>query len=205
MGKIKVLLADDHTIVLEGLKEVLSHKENMLVIGQVTNGQEVIDFINKTDVDVIIMDINMPVMDGITCSKKLKKEHPHIKILILTMYPQQSFTEEILKIGIDGCLLKNNTGQELEAAIHRVMSGKQYFDLIHNFNSPKEEIVQHKLSERELDVIRLLADGLTSPEIGKKLFISEHTVRTHRKNILRKMEFANTSQLIQYATTNQLI
>ncbi|MDH5476424.1 MAG: response regulator transcription factor, partial [Cyclobacteriaceae bacterium] len=126
-------------------------------------------------------------------------------IIILTMYPQQSFTEEIIKIGIDGCLLKNNSGQELGAAIHRVMAGKQYYDLIHNFNSSKEEVVQHKLSKRELDIIRLLAEGLTSPEIGEKLFISEHTVRTHRKNILRKMDFTNTSQLVQYATTNQLI
>lgn len=205
MEKIKVLLADDHTIVLEGLTEVLSHIDNVQVIGQATNGKEVIEFISDIEVDVVVMDINMPVMDGITCSRKLKKEYPNVKIIILTMYPQQSFTEEIIKIGIDGCLLKNNSGQELVTAINRVMSGKNYYDLIKKFNSPKEEVTQYKLSERELDVIRLLTEGLTSPEIADKLFISEHTVRTHRKNILHKMKFSNTSQLIQFATTNQLV
>lgn len=205
MEKIKVLLADDHTIVLEGLKEVLSHMDNIEVIGKVINGQEVINFVNNNKVDVVVMDINMPVMDGISCSRKLKKEHPTVKIIILTMYPQKSFTEEILKIGIDGCLLKNNSGQELETAIHRVMSGKNYYDLLKTFRSPNEEVMQYKLSERELNIIRLLAEGLTSIEIADKLFISEHTVRTHRKNILRKTEFSNTSQLIQFANDNQLI
>jgi len=205
MENIKVLLADDHTIVLEGLTAVLNQVHHFVIVGQVINGQEVINFVNKNEVDVVVLDINMPVMDGLTCSKKLKKEHPDVKIIILTMYPQKSFTEEIIKIGIDGCLLKNNSGQELETAIYRVISGKKYYDLIKTFRSTDEEVVQYKLSERELDIIKLLAEGLTSIEIADKLFISEHTVKTHRRNILRKTEFTNTSQLIQFAATNQLI
>lgn len=205
MERIKTLLADDHVIVLEGLKEVLSHQEEIEVIGQVVNGEEVLDFIKKNEVDVVVMDINMPVLDGLSCSKKLKQEYPDIKIIILTMYPQRSFTEEIIKLGIDGCLLKNNSGEELITAINRVMSGKNYYDLIKTFNSDQEEVVQYKLSEREIDIIRAMAEGLTSYEIADKLFISEHTVKTHRKNILRKTNFSNASQLIQFAVEQKLI
>ena len=205
MEKINILLADDHTIVLEGLKEVLNHEDDLEVVGLANNGSEVLEFVRQHDVDVIVMDINMPVLDGLNCSKQLKKEHPEIKIIILTMYPQKSFTEEIIKIGIDGCLLKNNSGEELVNAIHRVMSGRNYYDLIKTFNSEDEEVVQHKLSEREIDIIKGLAEGLTSPQIADKLCISEHTVRTHRKNILRKTNIANTTLLVQFAIEQQLI
>ena len=205
MEKINVLLADDHTMVLEGLKEILKNKDRIEVVGSVLNGKEVLKFVSEKKVDVVIIDINMPEMDGITCARQLKKEHPDIKVIILTMYPQKSFIEEVIKIGIDGCLLKNNTGIELEMAIYRVVSGKNYYDLIKTFNSPEEEVVQYKLSDREIDIIRLLAKGLTSTEIADELFISEHTVRTHRKNILKKTNFANTSQLVQFAASINII
>ena len=123
----------------------------------------------------------------------------------VTMYPQNSFIEEIVKIGVDGCLLKNNTGTELIDAIHRVMSGRQYYDRLSQFNSDENEVAQFKLSVREIDIIKQLSLGLTSQEIADKLFISEHTVKTHRKNILKKLDLKNSSQLIQFATSNQLI
>lgn len=205
MREIKTLLADDHAIVMEGLKEVLSADMEITVVGQVENGEEVLRFVRQHPVDVVIMDINMPVMDGITCSRQMKKEFPDVKIIILTMYAQKSFIEEIIRLGIDGCLLKNNTGKELIAAILRVMSGKQYYDRIRSFNSENNEITQHKLSEREIEVIRLLSEGLTSLEIAEKLYLSEHTVKTHRKNILKKLNFKNSSQVVQFALTNQLI
>jgi DNA-binding NarL/FixJ family response regulator len=144
-------------------------------------------------------------MDGITCARLLKKEHPDVKIIILTMYAQRSFVEEILKIGIDGCLLKNNTGKELIDAVLRVMGGKQYYDRLSTFNSDEEEVTQYKLSQREIEVIRLMADGLTSTEIAEKLFLSDHTVKTHRKNILKKLNVHNSSQAVQYAQKNALL
>ncbi|MBR07638.1 MAG: DNA-binding response regulator [Rickettsiales bacterium] len=207
MRDIKTLLADDHAIVMEGIKEVLSADEEISVVGTVANGEEVLRFIRKdpNNVNVVVLDINMPVLDGISCSRMLKKEFPDIKIIILTMYAQKTFVEEIVKIGIDGCLLKNNTGKELIDAVLRVMSGRQYYDRIGTFNSEQEEVTQFKLSERELEIIKLMSDGLTSIEIADKLFLSEHTVKTHRKNILRKLNVNNSSQAVQYCLSNQLI
>lgn len=205
MSNIKVLIADDHSIVMEGLQVVLSAEEDFEVVGTVLNGEEVMLFVGKHEVDVVVLDINMPVMDGITCARKLKKEYPDIKIIILTMYAQRSFVDEIVKIGIDGCLLKNNTGKELTTAIFRVMNGSQYYDRLKNFNSSEEEIKQYKLSSRELDVIKLVAEGLTSQQIAEQLFISELTVQTHRRNMMRKLDLKNSMQVVQFAKEHELI
>lgn len=205
MRDIKILLADDHAIVMEGLKEVLGADEEITVVGTVMNGEEVLRFVRGNEVDIVVLDINMPVMDGITCARHLKKEHPEVKIIVLTMYAQRSFVDEILKIGIDGCLLKNNTGKELIDAVLRVMGGGQYYDRIASFNSNEEEVAQYKLSDRELEVIRLMAEGLTSSEIASKLFLSDHTVKTHRKNILKKLNVHNSSQAVQYCLKNDLL
>ena len=205
MEQIKVLLADDHTIVLEGLKEVLKIDNRIEVVGEVLNGLQVIDFVDRHSVDVVVLDINMPEMDGLTCARKLKAKHKQLKIVILTMYAQKSFIEEILKIGVDGCLLKNNTGKELVDAINRVADGKSYFDLIGPFTSENNEIGQYKFSEREIQIIKLLSQGLTTLEIANQLFISEDTVKTHKKNILRKADVHSTPQLIAFASNNQII
>jgi DNA-binding NarL/FixJ family response regulator len=205
MKKIKILLADDHTIVLDGLKAVLKDNEALEVIGEVKNGEEVLAFVATQHVDVIVLDINMPLMDGITCARKLKTKYTHVRIIILTMYAQKSFVEEIVRIGVDGCLLKSNSGQELSHAIERVMEGRSYYDRINSFVVEKDEVFQYKLSKREIEIVKLLAEGLTSVQIGDKLFIAEHTVKTHRKNILRKTGASNTSQLVQFALNNQLI
>lgn len=203
--KIKVLLADDHAIVIEGLRAVLSAHENIEVCGQANNGQEVLDFMSKQHADIVVLDINMPVMDGLTCARRIKEKYPETKIIVLTMYAQKSFIEEMLKIGIDGSLLKSNTGKDLKEAINRVYSGKSYYDLIHTFNDDKNSVSQYKLGEREIEIIKLLAEGLTSLQIADKLFIAESTVKTHRRNILRKTELNNTSQLIQFALNQKII
>lgn len=204
MKTTDILIADDHQIVIDGLKLVLSSREDFNVVGEASNGLEVLDFLAKNKVDVVVLDINMPEMDGIKCAKKIKSSYPDIKVIILTMYAQKSFVEEILKIGIDGCLLKNNTGKELSDAIARVTSGKSYYDQIQNFS--KEESKQnYSLSDRELEIIRKLGDGMTSSQIANELYISEHTVKTHRKNILRKLDLHSSSELIQYALNNGII
>jgi len=205
MKKIKILLADDHQIVLDGLKLILNNYPHFEIIGEKENGKEVLDFIEIEKPDVLITDINMPVMDGITCSKKIKEKYPEIKIIILTMYSQKSFIKEIVSIGIDGCLLKNNTGKELGEAVERVVEGKSYYDQIRDFNVENDELTTYKLSDRETDIIRCLSDGLSSNEIAEKLFISIHTVRTHRKNILKKLNLHNTPELIQYGITKGII
>ena len=204
MKTTDILIADDHQIVIDGLKLVLSSREDFNVAGEASNGLEVLEFLSQNKADVVVLDINMPEMDGIKCAKKIKSLYPEIKIIILTMYAQKSFIEEIVKIGIDGCLLKNNTGKELSDAIARVTSGKSYYDQIQNFS--KEEVKQnYTLSDRELEIIRKLGDGMTSSQIASELYISEHTVKTHRKNILRKLDLHSSSELIQYALNNGII
>jgi DNA-binding NarL/FixJ family response regulator len=205
MKPISILIADDHQIVIEGLKMILESNNQLHVVAEKKNGLEVLDFLSKESVDIVILDINMPEMDGIQCAKRIKKEYPAIKVIILTMYAQKSFVEEILKIGIDGCLLKNNTGKELADAIIRVHSGKSYFDQIQHFNKDGRDQVEYHLSDRELEIIRKLSEGLTSSQIAEVLYISEHTVKTHRKNILKKLDLHSSSELIQYALNNGII
>jgi DNA-binding NarL/FixJ family response regulator len=202
--QLRILIADDHAIVAAGVKSILDSEE-FEVLEIVGNGQEVLEVVDKTPVDIVLMDINMPVMNGIVCTRKLKETHPHIKVIILTMYNQKHFILELLQVGADGCVLKSNTGKELITAIERVQSGKTYFDHLHEFIDPVKELKEFKLSEREIQVIMYVSEGLTSKEIADRLFISEHTVKTHRKNIFRKLEVKDTSELIQFAMNNGLL
>jgi len=203
---IKVILADDHQIVIEELSAVLEAHNDFEIVAVANNGVMVLEQLNNgLRVDVAVLDINMPEMDGLTCARRIKVSYPQVKVIMLTMYEQQSFVEEMLKIGIDGCLLKNNTGKELADAIIRVVSGKSYFDLIQTFSQEATSPGEYHLSNREIEIIRFLAEGLTSSQIAGRLFLSEHTVKTHRKNILRKTESHGTSQLIQFALNNHII
>ncbi|MGW8122637.1 response regulator [Roseivirga echinicomitans] len=204
--KTKVLLVDDHAIVIEGLRAVLGRHEEIEICAEASNGEEALSILkNQNDINVVVLDINMPIMDGLTCAKRIKSTYPEIKIVILTMYAQKSFIEEMIKIGIDGSLLKSNTGKELKEAILRVNSGKSYYDLIQTFNEDNDQTDQCKLGNREVEIIKLLAEGFTSSQIAEKLFISENTVKTHRKNILKKTDLHNTSELIQFALNNQIM
>ena len=205
MKTTKILIADDHQIVIEGLKMVLGSNENLEVVATANNGVEALDYVEHRKIDIAILDINMPQMDGIKCAKHIKKNFPETKVIILTMYAQKSFVEEIVKIGIDGCLLKNNTGKELVDAVNRVSSGKSYYDQIQNFTGEHRKTEAQPLSEREIQIIQKLADGQTSPQIANDLHISDHTVRTHRKNILRKLNLHSSAELIQYALNNGII
>lgn len=204
MKPISILIADDHQIVIEGLKMILDSNKQLQVVAEKSNGVEVLNYLSQESVDIVILDINMPEMDGIQCARRIKKEYPAVKVIILTMYAQKSFVEEILKIGIDGCLLKNNTGKELADAIIRVHSGKSYYDQIQHFNKEQEQ-QEYQLSDRELEIVRKLSEGLTSAQIAEVLFISEHTVKTHRKNILKKLALHSSTELIQYALNNGII
>ncbi len=202
---IRILLADDHSIVLDGLKAVLDQDEKIEVVGTVSNGEEVLTFIENRMVDLVVLDINMPKMDGLKCAKRIKKKSEKIKIIILTMYGQQSFINEMIKIGVDGCILKSDTGIELKGAIKRVISGKSYFDRIQVFNGKRSENWAHQLGKREIEIVKMICEGHSSQEIADRLYISLHTVKSHRKNIFRKAEVHSSAELIQYALNNQII
>lgn len=195
----RVLLADDHHIVLDGLEFLLGADPSIQVIGKAENGVDVLKFIDQNAVDLVIMDINMPEMDGITCAKKIKAYKPQIKVIILTQYAQKTFIAEIAQI-VDGCLLKSNTGPQLTKAVHRVMGDQRHFDDFPDDDKPSEI-----LGDREIEIIQLIGEGLTSAEIAEKLHISVHTVKTHRKNILRKTEQNSTPELLAWAINKGLV
>jgi len=204
MNEIKIYIADDHAIVVEGLTEILRSQINLKIIGTAANGEEVIQLMNNRPADVVIVDINMPKMNGIQCTEWIKKNHPKTKVIILTMFPEKSYIDQLILAGADGCLLKSRGSKDLLEAIERVTSSKSYFDRIRDFVEPDNHPV-YNLSEREVEVTRLIVNGLTSIEIADKLFLSEHTVKTHRKNIFRKLGINSISQLSAFAINNQIV
>lgn len=204
-NKTTILIADDHQIVAGGIEAILNTSEVLKVVGAVDNGQKVLDTLATSPVDLVLMDINMPVMNGIDCTRKIKAQYPKVKVIILTMYNRKQFIRELFEVGADGCVLKSNSGKELLTAIERVVSGKTYFDQLNDFIDAPKEFKEFRLSEREIEIIELIAEGATSREIANRLFISEHTVKTHRKNIFQKTNVSDSDQLIQWAMNNQLI
>lgn len=204
MNDITIYIADDHAIVVDGLSEILKSQPHIKIIGTGADGQELIDLMKERPADLVIVDINMPRMNGLQCTEWIKTKFPETKVIVLTMFPEKSYIEQLIKSGADGCLLKSRGSKDLLEAINRVMSSKSYFDRISDFVAPNEHPV-YNLSEREIDIIRLVTEGLTSKNIADKLFISEHTVKTHRKNIFRKMGISSVSQLATLAINNKLL
>ncbi|MES2651072.1 MAG: response regulator transcription factor [Bacteroidota bacterium] len=204
MNKVNIYLVDDHAMMVEGLQEILRAHPHITILGTASNGEDVINLMGNRAADVIIMDINMPKMNGIQCTEWVKKYHPKTKVIILTMFPEKSYIDQLISAGADGCLLKSRGSRDLIDAINRVSENKSYFDTIKDFAKPNEHPV-YNLSEREIEIIKLIVNGLTSTEIAKKLFLSEHTIKTHRKNIFRKTGINCVSQLTSFAINNQMI
>jgi DNA-binding NarL/FixJ family response regulator len=202
--ELKIYIADDHPIVVDGIKEILRSRVNWTVNGIAYNGQELVDLIKKEIPDVAIIDINMPIMNGIQCTEWIKKNHPSIKVIILTMYPEKTFVNQLLKVSADGCLLKSRGTIDLINAIERVSSGKSYFDWISDFER-EQDGKAYRLSEREIQIIRLIIDGKGNREIAQAIFISEDTVKTHRKNIFKKLQVHNASELMTFVMNNGVI
>jgi len=204
MNKLSIYIADDHAIVVDGLKEILSAQPDWNIIGTAANGEEIVKLMSDRQADVVILDINMPKMNGIQCTKWIKMNYPKTKVIILTMFPERSYMDQLIKAGADGCLLKSRGTKDLLEAIERVTEGKAYFDTIKDFDEADTAPV-YNLSEREIEIIRLIVKGDTSAEIADQLFISEHTVKTHRKNIARKAGTNNINQLALFAINNKLL
>ena len=208
----RVLIADDHQMFVDGLKSLLEDEKELSVVGEAKNGFEVLAFCDREPVDIVIMDINMPLMDGIQTSRELSKKHPSIKILGLSMYNDRDYISDILKAGALGYVLKNTGKENLLNAISTLQSGANYLSeevsktLLSTFirNTPYEQAVE-KLSDREKEVLECIASGLTTHEIGEKLFISKNTVETHRKNLLYKLKARNTAELVNNAYKQRLI
>lgn len=209
---IRVLIADDHQMFVDGLKSLLVEEKEMCVVGEARNGYEVLDICEQEQVDIVIMDINMPLMDGIQTSKRLSKAHPSVKILGLSMYNDKDYITDILKAGARGYVLKNTGKDNLLNAIATLQSGSTYLSdevsktLLSSFmKSQTGDQLIEKVSDREREVLDCIASGLTTHEIADKLFISKNTVETHRKNLLYKLKAKNTAELVNNAYKQRLI
>lgn len=209
--KIKIIITDDHQVLIDGLLPQLAREEDLQVVGTALNGKELLAMMHHKPVDLVIMDIDMPEMDGVIATKELKEKYPKVKVLVLTSYATPDFVKNILKNGADGYILKYSPISELVKAIKSVVRDGFFYapeiaqevmkSLRGKENEAEEEVV---LSQREKEIVRLVAQEYTSREIAEKLFLSYHTVERHRKNIIAKLGIKNVAGLVKYALKNGL-
>jgi DNA-binding NarL/FixJ family response regulator len=211
MKKIKVLLADDHLLIRNGIKLMLNKNSDFEIVMEANNGKEVIDYLenNANMIDVVLMDINMPIMDGIEAARLISKYHKNVNVLALTMHTEEPYITKMLKAGVLGYILKETGTSELVSAIKSVAMGNKYFSnevsvTVINSLMNLEAAKASPLSERELEVLRYIAVGLTNKKIAVALSISARTIETHRRNILEKLKIKNTAEMIKYAIENKL-
>jgi DNA-binding NarL/FixJ family response regulator len=215
MKKIKVLIADDHTIVRKGLCSLLKGENDITVIGEARDGKEVIRKVAELSPDVIVMDINMPLLNGIEATRNIKKIHPSMGIIILTMYSDEGYVHEAILAGASGFLIKNTIPQDLCSAIRAVSRGESFLSpaisktVIERYTklspSDKGELKKKDLTSREREVVQLIAEGYSNREISELLFISSKTVEVHKQNIQKKLNISGTALLTQYAIRKGLI
>jgi DNA-binding NarL/FixJ family response regulator len=209
MKTIKVLITDDHQIIIDGLKSLLNDVNGIQIVGEALNGADALQTLDLLSADLVLMDIDMPVMNGMEATRLIKKKYPKIKVIILSMHNEGSLVKKLIASGADGYILKNSDREELIAAILKVSEGQKYFspDVTlslaevsshHNSGQEKESYI-HDLTDREIEILKLIAEGYSNKEIGEKLFISHRTVDTHRTNLMKKIGVNNIAGLIRYA------
>lgn len=214
MANIKVLLVDDHKIVRDGIKLMLEPQAGIDVVAEAENGEKVIGLLQESPVDVIVMDINMPKMNGIVTTKLVKEKYPGIKVLALTMSSDDTHIRQMVQAGASGYIMKSAGREELTTAIHEVMEGKHYFsdqatqsimmDLVKNKGKSSAPDPIH-ITERETEVLQMIVKEHTNQEIAEKLYISPRTVDAHRRNLLQKTGARNTAGLVSYAFQHGLV
>ncbi len=213
--KIKILLVDDHKIFLDGIRSLLSEIENFEIIGSATSGEMVVEMLKSITPDLVITDITMKEMSGLELTKIIKEKFPEISILILSMHTNEEFVLNAVKAGAAGYLPKDTSINELINAIEVINNGGQYFSkniseffFMNYINRVKQEhnlIENEKLTQREIEVLKLIATGLSNKEIADKLFISIKTVDTHKSHLMQKLKCKNSAEMVLFAIKNKLI
>lgn len=209
MDKIRVLIADDHSMVRQGLKQILELEDDMTVIAQAPNGEEAIKLAKECGPDVILMDINMPGMNGLQAIKEMKEDNIPSKIIVLTIHEDREYLFKTLQMGAEGYVLKDADPNVLIEAIRSVNRGQSYIqanmtrELVKEFNKitlhDKSKSEESSLTAREVEVLELIAEGMINKEIAKRLYISEKTVKNHVSNIFRKLNVSDRTQAAIYA------
>jgi len=206
----KLIIADDHQLLIEGLISILSEVKDLEILEPVNNGNQLINSLTIIPADIVLLDLNMPKLDGIKTLTILRRDFPDLKIIILTNYDQPQLIEEVKKIGAHGYLLKNSPSTILKNTIAKVLKGEFCFDdkfLPAKENSPyfiDDFMKKYQLTKREVEIIKMIAKEFTSKEIGETLFISEFTVSTHRRNIMKKLNSKNVAGLLKFARQHSL-
>jgi DNA-binding NarL/FixJ family response regulator len=215
MAKYKILIADDHAMVRDGVKNLIRQNKDYLVIGEASNGKQALELYDELKPDLLIMDISMPDMNGMEVSREILTKDPKANIVILSMYDDEDYISRCLEYGVKGYVVKNESGSELDYAIKTVLQGKNYFsrqaqDVIfkkYSQNVTKKKVKEDavKLTRREIEIIRLIAEGFTSQQMADKLFISPRTVETHRANLMKKVGVKNAVELVKKAQQLDLL
>ncbi|GCC51906.1 DNA-binding response regulator [Chryseotalea sanaruensis] len=205
---MRIVLVDDHGIIIDGVKSILSKESELEVVFTANKASDILDYLKQHTCDMLITDFSMPEMDGLSLIRTVKRILPGVKIIVLSMHDEVHLAKEILKGGVDGYVLKKDTQQELLKAIQEVRAGRVYLSsdinklLIMNLDNPDEGRL---LTEREREIVKLIAKEYSNKLIAEALFISERTVETHRKNIFRKTGTNSLVGLIKFAYANNLI
>lgn len=203
-----IFLVDDHAMLLDGLKAVLTSEENYRVVGEAHDGEEALEYLKKHDVDILITDYSLPKMDGLALVKILKRIKPEIKIIVLSMHRENHLVKEILKEGVSGYVLKEESTNELLSALQHVIQDKVYLSdeinrmLISSLRFQEEVKL---FSDREREILKLIAKEFSSRQIAEELFISERTVETHRRNMMKKAGTNTAIGMIKFGYENNLI
>ncbi|NNE27938.1 MAG: response regulator transcription factor [Saprospiraceae bacterium] len=199
---IKVLIADDHQILTDGLAALLANDPEVEVVAKCSNGEQVMHRLAENSIDILILDINMPRLNGIQVMEQISKKGIESKVIVLSMYQQPSYINKMINLGAKGYILKDDSSKQIIGAIKTVHSGNMYLssEIRSILNSQKELKNQiPAITSREKEVLKLIAEGLTTKEISKKLFISVNTVQTHRKHLIEKFSVNNSSAMLSLA------
>jgi two-component system response regulator NreC len=209
---IRVLLCDDHRIITDGLRGLLEGEPGTTCVGAAANGAEALAMVEHLAVDVVLMDIDMPVLDGLAATERIKAEHPQVRVIMLSMHDEAALVQRVMELGADGYLVKNCGREELLLAIRDVHAGRKHFGsaLMESLLAQRQEKAAQSgllkdLSEREVEVLTALAEGLTNKEIGERLFISPRTVDTHRTNLMKKLNTHHVAGLVRIAIKAGLV
>lgn len=208
---IKILIADDHALIRQGLRKVFDAEKDLRVAGEAAHAAEVLDVLSRTKVDLLLLDINMPGRSGIELLQDLRRRFPKVKTLMLSMHPEENVAMRAIKAGAAGFVSKNATPEELLKAIHKVAAGRRYVSqmladrLAEEIGKPAHARPHESLSEREFEVLCLFGRGRTVSEIARHLSLSVPTITTYRSRILQKMNMKTTAELIHYAIRHGLV
>jgi DNA-binding NarL/FixJ family response regulator len=205
--KYRVIIADDHSLFRQGLKLILMELNDIEVIADVPNGKELVEIAGILEPDLVIMDINMPFLNGIEASKILARDHPEIKILVVSMYGDEQYYNSVIENGVKGFILKDADNSELKTAVRDILNGKTYFsqELLLRLIRSKQTPANISLTSREQEILELICQGLGTTEISARLFLSDRTVENHKANLFAKTGCKNSLSLVIFAIKNNLV